>query len=209
MGAMISAILAFLMACLLIWVLKGDSKEQAKKVRNELGRRALLWVVVGVVAIMILISVVAVHDSNVQQVQEDNSSYYTHDDTRDDTSDDNANETYDNKYDCEKDMNGVWVDVNSYCIREPLPDKKQEVEPMILEAGEHVVGEDVIAGDYNVNYYLKGDNDFTVYDSNGFSVVRITLGSSSNEAYFSCSKGYKIKTQATVILNPVEKQEEE
>lgn len=199
-----SSILGFLIACLLVWILKGNAKEHAKEVRKEFGRQLLPWIIFGVVAILILITVVAVHDSNVP-VQEDNSSYYT----RDDTSDDNANETYDNEYDCEKDMNGVWVDVNSYCIREPLPDKKQEVEPMILEAGEHVVGEDVIAGDYKVIYYLKVGNDFAVYDSNGFPVVETTLGSSSNVAYFSCSKGYKIKTQETVTLIPVEEQEEE
>ncbi|HDX9502020.1 TPA: hypothetical protein ROX82_000552 [Bacillus thuringiensis] len=193
MGA---SILAFLIACLLVWILKGNAKEQAKEARNELGRQLLPWIIFGVVAILILITVVAVHDSNVQQVQEDNSSYYTHNNTRDDTSDDDANDSYDNKYDCEKDMSGVWVD--NHCIREPMPKVQDKGGFIALEAGEYVVGEDFPAGDYQL-ITAGREGNFFASNPSGETTADMFL-----ESYvyndWSCSDGDKIKTQIAVRL---------
>ncbi|MGH1287785.1 hypothetical protein [Bacillus toyonensis] len=77
MGAMISAVLAFLIACLLVWVLTGNSKEQAKKVRNELALKALLWTVITIGTIVITI-VLAVNSSMNEPVEQktENPYYY-------------------------------------------------------------------------------------------------------------------------------------
>ncbi|MEI4828658.1 hypothetical protein WAX78_04230 [Bacillus sp. FJAT-53711] len=191
-----SLVLAFLIACLLVWILKGNAKEDAKEARNELGRKILLWALFWVVAILILISVVAVHDSNVQQVQEDNSSYYTHNNTRDDTSDDNANDPYDNKYDCEKDMSGVWVD--NHCIREPMPKVQDKGGFIALEAGEYVVGEDFPAGDYQLITAGREGNFFASNPSGETTADMFLESHVFND--WSCSNGDKIKTQVAVRL---------
>lgn len=168
-----SSILGFLIACLLVWILKGNAKEHAKEVRKEFGRQLLPWIIFGVVAILILITVVAVHDSNVP-VQEDNS-YYTHDDTRDDTSDDNANDTYDNH------------------------NKVQDKPAFIaLEAGEYVVGEDFPAGSYQL-ITAGREGNFFASNPSGETTADMFLESHVYNGW-SCSNGDKIKTQIAVRL---------
>ncbi|WP_215589330.1 hypothetical protein [Bacillus mycoides] len=97
MGNIISAILAFLIACVLVWVLKGDLKEQAKIVRNELGRKALLWTVL-TIGTLVLVVVLAVNSSMNEPVeQKTKNSYY---------------DMLERKHDCEldtRDGGGVWI----------------------------------------------------------------------------------------------------
>lgn len=95
MGNIISAILAFLIACVLVWVLKGDLKEQAKLVRMELGRKALLWTVL-TIGILVLV-VISAMDSANNPVPETKKPYY---------------DMLERKHDCEldtRDGGGVWI----------------------------------------------------------------------------------------------------
>ncbi|MBJ8042455.1 hypothetical protein JDS78_19645 [Bacillus cereus group sp. N17] len=204
---MISVILAFLIACILVWVLKGDLKEQAKKTRNELGRKALLWTVL-TIGTLVLVVVLAVNSSmNEPFGQKTENSYY--DTTHDDPYEGEYDREYDNEYDCESDMNGVWV--NNGCIREPMPDKTQEAKPITLEAeGELIVDKDIPAGRYKVTPIGQGGG-FIVRDSVRRLTVNKTLDSSSTggEGYvFSCYSGDKIKTQEAVKITPVEEEAE-
>ncbi|QIZ41044.1 hypothetical protein BHV55_04945 [Bacillus sp. RZ2MS9] len=198
MGAMISAILAFLIACVLVWVLKGDLKEQAKKTRNELGQKALLWTVLTVGTLVLVIVLVINSSMNEPFGQKTENSYYdtTHDDP------------YEGEYDCERDMNGVWV--NNGCIREPMPGKTQEEKPITLEAeGELIVDKDIPAGRYRVTPIGQGGG-FIVRDSVRRLTVNKTLDSISTggEGYvFSCYSGDKIKTQEAVKITLVEEKE--
>lgn len=210
MGNIISAILAFLIACVLVWVLKGDLKEQAKTVRNELGRKALLWTVLTIGTLVIVLIIAMNATVTIPAPPKEQDTYY------------DEPQTYDNPYDCEKDTNGVWIEDGRYCIREPLPnetqeeDKTQEAEPQeteprtrTLEAGEYVVGKDIAAGRYKATPTGQG-GDFFVRSSSGLPIVNTTLSSAiggDKYAIFSCSRGYKIKTQEAVKITPVEEEE--
>ncbi|MGE1011216.1 hypothetical protein ACQGSC_01985 [Bacillus wiedmannii] len=97
MGNIISAILAFLIACVLVWVLKGDLKEQAKLVRMELGRRALLWVALTIGALVILLIIAMNATVTIDAPKEQENPYY---------------DMLERKHDCEQDTRdggGVWI----------------------------------------------------------------------------------------------------
>ncbi|KAB2455196.1 hypothetical protein F8161_25795 [Bacillus cereus] len=208
MGA---TILAFLMACLLVWVLKGNAKEQAKEARNELGRKVFLWSLFwgAVIVIGLTIAMNATVTIPAPPKEQDNPYYKTQHNAHNDPYEGEYDREYNNKYDCERDMSGVWV--NNGCIREPMPDKTQEAKPITLEAeGELIVDKDIPAGRYKVTSIGQGGG-FIVRDSVRRLTVNKTLDSSSTggEGYvFSCYSGDKIKTQEAVKITPVEEEAE-
>lgn len=117
------------------------------------------------------------------------------------------------KNDCEQSRYTAWIDGRCKSFEEMAEEEAeqrvaiQEANSRTLEAGEYVVGEDIPAGYYRVAPIGRGGN-FVVFNSSGSPTVNQTLGSSSTDdddyVYFSCTRGYKIKTQEAVKLIPIE-----
>ncbi|KYQ01876.1 hypothetical protein OWP15_11630 [Bacillus paranthracis] len=94
MGA---TILAFLIACLLVWVLTGNAKKQAKEARNELGRRVLLWALFWGVVIVVGLTIAMNATVTIKAPPKEQNTYY---------------DMLEKKHDCERDTrdgSGVWI----------------------------------------------------------------------------------------------------
>jgi len=78
--------------------------------------------------------------------------------------------------------------------------------PIVLPAGQYIVGKDVPAGRYKATHVDRGSN-FFVYDSSGSAIVNTILGNSavgSGDYVFFTEEGHVIESRAQVKLIPVE-----
>jgi hypothetical protein len=84
--------------------------------------------------------------------------------------------------------------------------KEKEDDPIQLNAGEYIVGQDVPTGRYRVTNIGRGTN-FQVFDSSGSAVVNTILGNGDigrGDYVFFATENTLIKTAGAVKMIPVE-----
>lgn len=81
---------------------------------------------------------------------------------------------------------------------------KAKTAPKTLQAGVYTVGKDIPSGRYKATP-VGGGSNFVTFDTSGIPDVNTILGSNGEPSYtFEIIDGYKIQTEATVKLTPIE-----